>query len=114
MIERQQPFIMPAVREVRFTGQPEIHQAPAFITTQNLDVQQYQLFNLELAWAHGPFTLQSEGTLAEIDLANKEKDLDQTMWPEPGSDADDFFHGAGVSEFSAPTGMDAVRSSGLS
>ena len=33
--------------------------------------------------------------------ADGKKDLDQTMWPEPGSDADDFFHGGGVSEFSA-------------
>ncbi|RYZ05846.1 MAG: M6 family metalloprotease domain-containing protein [Myxococcales bacterium] len=32
--------------------------------------------------------------------ADGKKDLDQTMWPSPGSDAKDFFHGAGVSEFS--------------
>jgi phosphate-selective porin OprO/OprP len=65
-----QGFILPPAREVRFSGQPEIHQSPAFITTQTLDTQQYHLFNLELAWAHGPFTLQSEGTLAEIRLAD--------------------------------------------
>jgi M6 family metalloprotease-like protein len=34
--------------------------------------------------------------------ADGKKELDQTTWPEPGSDADDFFHGAGVTEFSAP------------
>lgn len=33
--------------------------------------------------------------------ADGKKDLDQTMWPEPGSDAQDYFHGGGVSEFSA-------------
>ena len=33
--------------------------------------------------------------------ADGKKDLDQTMWPEPGSDANDFFRGGGVSEFSA-------------
>jgi len=33
--------------------------------------------------------------------ADGKKDLDQTMWPEPGSDAKDFFQGGGVSEFSA-------------
>jgi M6 family metalloprotease-like protein len=33
--------------------------------------------------------------------ADGKKELDQTMWPEPGSDADDYFHAAGVSEFSA-------------
>jgi phosphate-selective porin OprO/OprP len=66
---RDQEFLLPPRREVRFTGRPEIHQSQSFITTEVLDVQQYQLFNLELAWAHGPFTLQSEGTLAEIDLA---------------------------------------------
>jgi MYXO-CTERM domain-containing protein len=32
--------------------------------------------------------------------ADGKKDLDQTMWPSPGSDANDFFHGGGVSEFS--------------
>lgn len=32
--------------------------------------------------------------------ADGKKELDQTMWPEPGSDADDFFHGGGVAEFS--------------
>jgi M6 family metalloprotease-like protein len=32
--------------------------------------------------------------------ADGKKDLDQTMWPNPGSDAQDFFHGAGKSEFS--------------
>lgn len=34
--------------------------------------------------------------------ADGKKELDQTTWPEPGSDADDFFHGAGVAEFSEP------------
>ncbi len=33
--------------------------------------------------------------------ADGKKELDQTTWPEPGSDADDFFTGAGVDEFSA-------------
>ena len=32
--------------------------------------------------------------------ADGKKDLDKTMWPEPGSDAKDYFHGGGVSEFS--------------
>jgi M6 family metalloprotease-like protein len=32
--------------------------------------------------------------------ADGKKDLDQTMWPSPGSDAKDFFHGGGVKEFS--------------
>ena len=32
--------------------------------------------------------------------ADGKKDLDQTMWPEPGSDAADFFHAGGTSEFS--------------
>jgi M6 family metalloprotease-like protein/MYXO-CTERM domain-containing protein len=32
--------------------------------------------------------------------ADGKKDLDQTMWPEPGSDAADFFHGEGSGEFS--------------
>jgi MYXO-CTERM domain-containing protein len=31
------------------------------------------------------------------------KELDQTMWPNPGSDVDDFFYGGGVSEFSEGT-----------
>jgi M6 family metalloprotease-like protein/MYXO-CTERM domain-containing protein len=35
--------------------------------------------------------------------ADGKKELDQTMWPEPGSDAADFFHAGGVSEFSAPS-----------
>lgn len=33
--------------------------------------------------------------------ADGKKDLDQTMWPMPGSDAKDFFQGGGVSEFSS-------------
>jgi len=33
--------------------------------------------------------------------ADGKKELDVTMWPEPGSDAKDYFHGGGVSEFSA-------------
>jgi M6 family metalloprotease-like protein len=33
--------------------------------------------------------------------ADGKKELDQTMWPEPGSDAKDFFQGGGVSEFSS-------------
>ncbi len=33
--------------------------------------------------------------------ADGKKDLDQTMWPEPGSDAKDYFQSGGVSEFSA-------------
>ena len=32
--------------------------------------------------------------------ADGKKDLDKTMWPEPGSDAKDYFHAGGVSEFS--------------
>jgi M6 family metalloprotease-like protein/MYXO-CTERM domain-containing protein len=32
--------------------------------------------------------------------ADGKKDLDATMWPNPGSDDADFFHGGGVSEFS--------------
>jgi hypothetical protein len=32
--------------------------------------------------------------------ADGKKDLDQTMWPMPGSDAKDFFQAGGVSEFS--------------
>lgn len=32
--------------------------------------------------------------------ADGKKELDQTMWPEPGSDAKDYFYGGGVSEFS--------------
>jgi M6 family metalloprotease-like protein/MYXO-CTERM domain-containing protein len=32
--------------------------------------------------------------------ADGKKDLDQTMWPNPGSDVKDFFHAEGVSEFS--------------
>jgi M6 family metalloprotease-like protein len=32
--------------------------------------------------------------------ADGKKELDQTMWPEPGSDAKDYFHAGGVSEFS--------------
>ncbi len=32
--------------------------------------------------------------------ADGKKDLDQTMWPSPGSDAKDFFHAGGTSEFS--------------
>jgi M6 family metalloprotease-like protein len=39
--------------------------------------------------------------------ADGKKDLDQTMWPEPGSDADDFFHGDAVSEFSDSAFMTA-------
>jgi M6 family metalloprotease-like protein len=33
--------------------------------------------------------------------ADGKKELDITMWPEPGSDAKDYFHAGGVSEFSA-------------
>lgn len=33
--------------------------------------------------------------------ADGKKELDVTMWPEPGSDAKDYFHAGGVSEFSA-------------
>jgi M6 family metalloprotease-like protein len=32
--------------------------------------------------------------------ADGKKELDVTMWPEPGSDAKDYFHAGGVSEFS--------------
>jgi M6 family metalloprotease-like protein len=32
--------------------------------------------------------------------ADGKKELDQTMWPEPGSDAKDYFQAGGVSEFS--------------
>ncbi len=32
--------------------------------------------------------------------ADGKKELDQTMWPDPGSDAKDYFHAGGVSEFS--------------
>jgi len=32
--------------------------------------------------------------------ADGKKELDQTMWPDPGSDAKDYFYGGGVSEFS--------------
>jgi M6 family metalloprotease-like protein len=35
--------------------------------------------------------------------ADGKKELDVTMWPEPGSDAADYFHAAGVAEFSAAT-----------
>lgn len=35
--------------------------------------------------------------------ADGKKDLDQTTWPSPGSDAEDYFHAAGVHEFSVET-----------
>lgn len=46
--------------------------------------------------------------------ADGKKDLDQTMWPSPGSDAKDFFHAGGVDEFSEATFATAKWNDGSS
>ena len=57
------------IRPVRFTARPEIHEGVPLIDTGIIDTQQFQLLNVELAWAHGPLTIQSEGTYAQLDEA---------------------------------------------
>ncbi len=62
--------MLPATRSIQFTARPEIHQGDPLILTGEIDTDHYQLLNLELAWANGPVTIQSEGTYVELDTVN--------------------------------------------
>jgi phosphate-selective porin OprO/OprP len=57
-------------RSVLFTARPEIHEGSPLIRTPLVAAQQYQVMNLELAWASGPVTIQSEATYLELDRAD--------------------------------------------
>ncbi len=53
--------------QVRFRAQPEArlgaitnNNVPFFANTGNIDASDYQLIGTEIAWIHGPFSLQSE------------------------------------------------------
>ncbi len=64
--------LLPARRTIQFSSRPEIHQSDALIETGELDVDDYQLFNLELAWANGPLTLQGEATYIDLNMAGND------------------------------------------
>lgn len=58
---------------VRFRSQPEarigaaIPNVPFFVDTGNIAADSYRLLGSELAWVHGPFSLQSEYMLVPVD-----------------------------------------------
>jgi len=67
-------------RLVRFRSRPEIHRSDALIDTRryvevennvfervDLDAQQYHILGAELAWVHGPLSVQSEVMWTGID-----------------------------------------------
>ena len=58
--------ILPPTRTVEFSARPEIHQGSRLIRTGALDLDDFHLFNVELALANGPITIQSEGTFVQM------------------------------------------------
>ena len=52
----------------QFKSKPEIHLATDFVDTGHIKADFANLFNPELAIVYGPFSLQAEYTLADIDL----------------------------------------------
>ena len=55
---------------VRFRQTPEMHLADRFVDTGAFGAESYNLFNPELAFVYGPFSLQTEYTLADVELEN--------------------------------------------
>ena len=62
--------VLPPSRSVQFTARPEIHQGDPLIRTGLIDTDDYHLMNLELAYANGPVTIQSEGTYVGLNSAD--------------------------------------------
>ncbi|MBN2024903.1 MAG: hypothetical protein JW809_19150 [Pirellulales bacterium] len=54
-------------RPVEFDAPPEIHRGDSLIDTADINTQQYHLLNAELAWVHGPLSLQGELVWASLD-----------------------------------------------
>lgn len=57
------------IRAVEFRARPEIARGDPLISTGLLDAEHTQILNGEMAWAHGPLTLQAEATYMNLDLA---------------------------------------------
>ncbi|MEK6766777.1 MAG: porin [Planctomycetota bacterium] len=55
---------------VRFRETPEMHLADRFVDTGAFGAESFNLFNPELALVYGPFSLQTEYTLADVELEN--------------------------------------------
>jgi len=55
---------------VRFSETPEMHMAKRFVDTGAFGAESFNLFNPELAFVYGPFSLQTEYTLADVELEN--------------------------------------------
>ena len=53
-------------RPVRFDARPEIHRGDPLIDTGDLNSRQYHVLDGELAWVHGPLSIQSELVWANL------------------------------------------------
>ncbi len=56
--------------EVRFRSRPEIHRGDFLIDTGDLDAEDYHVLGGELAWVHGPLSVQSEAICASVNRTN--------------------------------------------
>ncbi len=52
---------------VRFRARPEIRQTPRLVDTGNINCADVNLYGAELAWVHGPLSVQAEYLLTHID-----------------------------------------------
>lgn len=53
---------------VNFRARPQIKEGPALINSGTLLADTYTTGNLELAWVNGPFTIQSEAFVSNVNL----------------------------------------------
>jgi phosphate-selective porin OprO/OprP len=58
---------VPPGRRVSFSSRPEINRGDRIIDTDTLFADQYHVGNVEMAYANGPLTLQSELTWASVE-----------------------------------------------
>lgn len=56
--------------KVRFRARPQVHEGPRLIDSGTLDATSYTTGNLELAVVCGPFTIQSEAFLSQVNLSS--------------------------------------------
>lgn len=58
--------LVPSYRPVRFSARPEIHRGDRLIDTGRINAEDYDVLDLEFAWLHGPWRLESEFVYTRI------------------------------------------------
>ena len=63
-------------QSVSLSQRPESHLADPFVATSSIPANGVDLFNVELAWVHGPLSLQSEYSNALVDADQNRRNVD--------------------------------------